>query len=52
MAPKPLASTASWKRTEKMAQFRPVESSLGMDEESESVSKVVAVVDKTNVRMY
>lgn len=37
---KPFASIVSWKRTEKMAQFRPLESSFGMDEGKESDSDV------------
>jgi len=37
----PLASTASWKRTENIAQLIPVDSSFGIDEGSESERDVV-----------
>lgn len=44
---KPFASTASWNRTEKMAQFKPVASSLGIEEGRESAREVV-VKDMVN----
>jgi len=39
---KPLASTASWKRTEKITQLTPLASSLGIEEGRESEREVVA----------
>ena len=40
---KPLASIASWKRTAKMAQLRPLASSFGIEDGRESDKEVVVV---------
>ena len=40
---KPFYSIASWKRTAKIAQFRPVASSFGTDEDKESDNEVVVM---------
>jgi len=47
---KPLASTASWKRGENMAQFRPEASSLGTEDGRVSANAVAVdiVYDETS----
>jgi hypothetical protein len=47
----PLALTVSWKWTEKIAQFKPVGSSLGIEEERKLESEVV-VRDIVSMRFH
>jgi hypothetical protein len=47
---KPLASMASWKRTEKIAQLMPLASSLGIDDGRVSESEVVVTLAVDMVR--
>ena len=47
---KPLASIASWKRTEKMALLMPLASSLGMEDGRVSESDVVVTLAVDMVR--
>ena len=50
----PFASIASWKRTKKMAQLRPLASSLGMEEGNESDNDVVVtdMIRKFSIRVF
>ena len=50
----PFASIASWKRTEKMAQLRPLASSFGIEDGKESDNEVVVtdMVGKFLLRVF